>query len=238
MFPTSNNRLFKHSFANKHYEVATWELFLPSNFQSDSWYIVILKERSIVLAAIEQFHKLFVPLGLLFFLCSAYAIYLFIKKQMSPLAQLTHATQKIANGIYDLDLPIDSDDEFKNLGDSFVTMAASLSHQNQKDETFADLEQSVLMNPDLQDALKSNIESLTRLIDSPWLVIAYIDAIEPSLMHTHSIFTGKKTSNLGYTYATHNFMTDNNNETLYSVCRNEFIEKFKPVSPPSQAKVI
>lgn len=235
----TRNRVFHHTFEDKEYTLTAWELFLPSRFQSEPWYFVILKEQSIVLATIKKFQALIIPIASLFFLIVAYAIYLFIRRLMSPLLQLISATKKIARGNYIIDLDINTNDEFKDLGDSFINMSTSLMHQHNKDEVFSKIEHSVLSNSNIHIAVKNNIDNLIKLFDVESLIISLVDPINPTLTDSHCARIENDHSKKYYTQINHDsFLTKNTEKNIYSIDNDHFHATYRSIAEGIHANKI
>ncbi len=149
----TDKRVFDIEYGNETYTLAEWELFLPTYLQSETWHFVIIKKQSQLLAAIIKFQTVIIPIALLFFTVASYAIYRFINTLMNPLDQLSLATKKIAQGNHDIHFSISTNDEFKELSESFSSMSTSLLNQYNKDQVFSNLEQSILLSTDIHSAL-------------------------------------------------------------------------------------
>ena len=211
--------------------MAAWELFIPSHFQAETWHFVIVKEQSLLLAAIKKFHNIIIPSAIIFFLIITYSLLFFLKRLMSPLKALGDATSKISKGSFNIELDINSRDEFKELGDSFTLMAKSLRFQKNKDEVFSNLEKSVLISPDIHMAIKENIFDIARLFGSNWVVLTIIDPLNDELMHSHCCSLQDSKDQYSYTYLKHgNIKIENDSNEIYSLSNTEFRNIYQSLS--------
>ena len=235
----NKSRLFEYGFRESTYQIAAWELFTRSHFQSENWQFVIVREQSELLATIKKFHNIILPLAMLFFLCIAYAFFIFLKKLMSPLDKLSKATKDISAGNFDVCLDINTNDELEDLGNSFTLMADSLTFQKSKDEVFSDFEKSVLIYPGIHEAIKENIFHIAKLFESSWIVISIVDPLNDNLMHTHCCLTNENRENCSYFYFKHgdiNFRNISND--LYSLSNTEFRNNFQSLPSAYTSDVV
>ena len=105
---------------------AAWEVFLPSVFDAESWWVVVSESRANTYAPLQAFAWSF-PLALLLgisiigLLASVQ-----IRRTLDPLVQLTAGTERIARGELDSRVEVTSGDEFADLAASFNSMADQL----------------------------------------------------------------------------------------------------------------
>lgn len=185
----SKERVLEHEFEGNNYLLASWELFLPTHFQSSTWYFVILKQQSLALAAIKHFGKVLIPIAALFFLIVAYFVSKITVRLLTPLRDLIDATKKISIGDYDINLTLNSNDEFQELSSSFMQMSSGLKHQFNKDQVFSNLEKSILATLDIHAALEASLPSLIELFETNWLVVALVNPDKPEYLDSHCVFS-------------------------------------------------
>jgi two-component system NtrC family sensor kinase len=105
---------------------ASWMLFLGSMFGADGWSIDCLQSKSLVLGPLAQFRAAFIPVatlagGLALFLSSG-----LIRRSLDPIEALHAATDAVARGDFDRRVTIDTNDEFRDLGDAFNDLTRNL----------------------------------------------------------------------------------------------------------------
>jgi two-component system, NtrC family, sensor kinase len=106
---------------------ASWTLFLGSMFGADGWSIDCLQPKALVLGPLAQFRAAFIPVASL-----AGALVLFlssglIRRSLGPIESLHAATDAVAQGDFEHRVKIDTNDEFRDLGDAFNDMTGRIS---------------------------------------------------------------------------------------------------------------
>lgn len=190
----SNKRIIEKSYAGKDYILASWELFLPTHFQSEPWHFVIMKPSSLALSTIKNANKFILPVILLFFLLIAYVLHRIILTLFKPLHEIHAATDLLSKGQYNISLDVKSNDEFQVLGDAFQDMSHNIGHTIQKERVFKKFQQEVLSDLDINAALKSSLDELLKLFNCHSLTIALCDPINNESFICHSIISAKSES--------------------------------------------
>ncbi len=122
----------------------SWSLFLAGRYGAPSWTVVLSISRTDVLAPLAQFAKL---LPLVAALCLAVVTllsFIQIRRSLVPLEILQRGTRQISRGEFDTRISIDSRDEFRQLADSFNSMASRLGRQFQTLSTVAEIDRTIL----------------------------------------------------------------------------------------------
>ncbi len=222
----SSNRIINYKSQEDDYLLTSWELFLPSHFQSESWYFVILKKQNIALSAIKRFEVFIIPIALLFFMLVGFIIHLLIKHLLSPVDKLSQATKDIALGNYEIDLDIKTDDEFQQLGSSFQEMSGALYYQDNKDKVLLNFEHSALSTSSIHTAVEENYSQLIQLLDLKWLVISILRPDEKSISDSHII--KRRTDNkIEYIPISHeSFDMQGYDKLFFEIDKNSFDKNF------------
>lgn len=227
-----NNEIVEHSFHGDDFILVPWALFLPSQFQSESWNFVVIKQQNIALASIRKFEGFIIPIAIVFFLMMSLFVYRFVKKSFSPLSKLISATNVISAGNYNINIDIDTRDEFQELSTSFNNMSSSLLFQKKKDEVLSGLEKSTLLTSNIHLSIKENISQLTHLLDAKWLAVSIIDPINKGLMDSHCYQASVNNQEyFNYTHIEHDtFSSCLNDYSLNSIDKQTFKAEFQPVA--------
>ena len=235
-----NNEIIEHSFEGNDYIIAPWTLFLPSRFQSENWNFVIFKRQNIALSSIRKFEIFITPIALVFFLIASLIVYRYVKNSFSPLDELISATNVISSGNYNIDININTQDEFQELSDSFNNMSSSLLFQKKKDEVLSHLERSTLLSSDIHQSIKENISQLSQLFDLKWLAVSIIDPIDKQLMNSHCYkVSASNNAEFNYTHIEHvTFPSRINDRSLISMDKQTFKKEFQPVASGLNSELI
>ena len=218
------------TFGGSNYWLVSWELFLPTYFQSKTWDFVIIKPENVLLSSLKRFENFLVPVAMLFFLIISYFVYKLSIRLLAPLTQLVSATKKIEKGNFQVNLNLTSDDEFSELAASFNSMSSNLLYESQKNIAFSKLDESVLYTANLQDALKKNIPEIISIIDADQLIISIARPDDVSTFDAYSCINTKDSSPPVTEHFTHtlNYAKKPTN-SLYVLSLGEFKERFETV---------
>ena len=102
-----------------------WQLFVRASFNTD-WTIVHSRRRTVVLRALTSFQILFILATLLSFLIVVILSRFLIGRTLTPITKLHRATRRVAEGNFSVQVEIESNDEFADLGTSFNDMQGEL----------------------------------------------------------------------------------------------------------------
>jgi HD-GYP domain-containing protein (c-di-GMP phosphodiesterase class II)/HAMP domain-containing protein len=109
---------------------ASWELFLRSRFHAAPWTITFTRPIRETHRPLQQFETIF-PLVALAALGAAVGLSLSqIRRSLVPIDELAAAARRISTGALDVQVAIDSRDEFGELGRAFNEMTEELRRQN------------------------------------------------------------------------------------------------------------
>lgn len=224
----ANNRIIVKNYANENYLLATWELYLPTYFDTEAWHFVIMKPSSIALSTIKNSNKFLLPIIILFFIIIAYLLHLITLKLLKPLHNIHAATESIAKGQYDIDLQVNTNDEFQVLSDSFQIMSNNIGKTIIKDQVFKVFQHEVLASLNVHTALKNSLSELIKLFQSDSLTIALLDSIYPDQLICHNItLSDDHKDSYQSTYPVPMFNID----VVYSpLDKQDFFNYLKPVS--------
>ena len=104
-------------------------IFLGSFFLTDSWTLVFITPKAWMFAPLRSFTWMFLLIVVLTVLVVSFLSITQIRRQLSPLGELTEGTRRISRGEFDSRVDIRSGDEFEELASSFNTMTEHLGVQ-------------------------------------------------------------------------------------------------------------
>ena len=111
------------------YLASYWSLFLKSNFHEDSWLVILSEPSHLVLAPLDRFRVIFLSVILLTILVVTLLSVGQIRRLLVPLEALMLGTQRISNREFDVDVSVESGDEFEELASSLNSMSGRLRKQ-------------------------------------------------------------------------------------------------------------
>jgi len=163
------------------YLVSYRSIFLKSNFLESSWMVVLSESSHIVLAPLDQFRVIFPSVILLTILVVALLSFGQIRRLLGPLEELIRGTQRISNREFDIDINVESGDEFEELASSLNLMSGRLRKQFSTLDQMIEVDRAILSAIDV-DAIATPI--LERIGD-----LYVSDCVSLLLMETESAET-------------------------------------------------
>lgn len=162
-----------------------WDLFIKSKFTGPDWKIIASRQESDALLPVYAYHKIF-PLVILFSLLVVLLLSMIqVRRILLPLERLVAATRRLAKYEFGERVEVNSRDEFKELGDSFNTMASRLEKQFNTLKILTEIDRLILVNPDLDVVLSRIFDTAHKIISSDFIVITLLDRVDTGSAWTH-----------------------------------------------------
>jgi putative nucleotidyltransferase with HDIG domain len=151
--PTGGRGIFTWSSDGEDHVGAFWELFLRSNYQAESWSIVVGEPASLVFEPLRSFAAAFPPVLLFGLVVVTLLANGLVRRTMDPLDKLTKGTAAIAAKDFDARVDVQRPDEFGQLAASFNEMAERLGVQFHQLEASRAIDQAVLSSTRREDVV-------------------------------------------------------------------------------------
>jgi len=172
---------FRWQGEDEKYLVSYRSVFLKPNFLATSLMVMLSEPSDFVLAPLDRFRVIFPSV----ILVTIFVVVLFsfgqIRKLLDPLEALIVGTKRISNREFDVDVDVDSGDEFEELASSLNSMAGRLRKQFSTLNQMIEIDRSILSAVDV-DAIATPI--LVRIGD-----LYASDCVALLLMETRSAET-------------------------------------------------
>jgi len=141
---------FRWQSDGEEYLVGYRSVFLKSNFLEASWWVILSQPSRLVLAPLDRFRVIFPSVILLTILVVSLLSIGQIRRLLGPLEALILGTQRIADRKFDIDVNVDSGDEFEELASSLNSMSGRLRKQFRTLDQMIEIDRSILsaMDPD------------------------------------------------------------------------------------------
>ena len=167
------------------YLAVAWDLFVKSNFSGQAWKIIASRPETDALLPLYAFHKIF-PLVILFSLLVVLLLSLIqVRRSMVPLERLVEGTRRLANYKFSEPVEVSSQDEFKELADSFNLMAGRLEKQFNALKILSEIDRLILISPDLDVVLARIFDTAYKIISCDYIAITLIDKNDMATGWTH-----------------------------------------------------
>lgn len=159
------HRYFELDKNGEQWLVGRWKLFLQARFKSTGWHILIKESKQHVYASLYEFRRnsWLIAITTLWIILLASSV--LIRKMLKPLDKLKQATQHVGLGIYDIDLSINSNDEFKLLADSFNGMVAKIQQQINRQKGMRSAVREVLSAEEEEQIIQKFFSGLAEITD-------------------------------------------------------------------------
>ncbi len=156
--------------------VASTPLYLPDRLASAAWSVSVGAPAAIALAPVRGFTQVFLPTILLVLWTALLLVKVQIRRTLGPLERLREGTLRVSGGDFSTHVDVRTDDEFRDLADSFNTMSKQLGRQFRTLEAIHELDRVALQAPAL-DALLTALRAPLRYAvpDAEFRILLLLD---------------------------------------------------------------
>ena len=152
-----------------------WVLFTKSRFAGQNWKIFTSSPEADALLPLYAFRNFFPGIILFSILVVLLLSMIQVRRSMQPLKQLVTATRRLANYEFGEPVNVKSEDEFKELAESFNIMAVRLKKQFIELKILSEIDHLILTNPDLDVVLARIFDSAKHIIPCDFIAITLPD---------------------------------------------------------------
>jgi diguanylate cyclase (GGDEF)-like protein len=158
-----------------------WDLFIKSSFSGPDWRIISSRPEADALLPVYAFHRIF-PIVILFSLLIVLLLSMIqVRKTMVPLQRLVGATRRLANSEFGEPVEVSSEDEFKELADSFNVMARRLEKQFNELKILSEIDRLILTYPDLDVVLAKIFDTAHKIMSCEFIAIILVDRTDAAI---------------------------------------------------------
>jgi len=162
-----------------------WSIFLEGRFGAGSWGLVLGEPRDMVLAPISRFRSIFplvvvLCIGLVFWLNVAQ-----LRRLLEPLQVLREGTRRIGDGDFEVQIGVQSGDEFEDLALSFNAMSGRLRSQFENLQRLVDLDRSILSERSSEAIVSVLLARGREIHPCDVMAVVLADPEHPRRLHTH-----------------------------------------------------
>lgn len=159
----TTKRQFEWEQNGHRYLAAWWLAFLKSRFAAPNWTVVLSQSKSLVLAPMSYFKKIFPLVVLISFWVVLFLSIIQIRRNLVPLEQLKEGAQLLGQGLFDMRVTVTSKDEFQDLARAFNTMAGQLAKQFRTLKTRAEIDRAILSTLDTERIVETTLDRIPLL---------------------------------------------------------------------------
>jgi diguanylate cyclase (GGDEF)-like protein len=178
-----------------------WELFLPAEFKSSPWRILVSEPASLARQSFSTFNRAILATMAVSLLFTALLAAWQIRLTLKPLQLLVAGTKRIARRDFGTRLDIDSNDEFDELGRAMDEMADDLEQQFGALTAFAEIDSLILRSGSLDRVLEAILDRARDVLPACHVSVLTIDPDQPEhgqlYLQRHSMVDGPRQLRVG-----------------------------------------
>ena len=157
--------VFQCEVGNEEYVGAFWTLFLKVEFGTPGLSIVLSEPQALMEAPIHDFEQaLMLSIILSIAVVTLLSITL-IRRTLGPISVLQAGTRRLIAHDFDHRVEVRSDDEFRELAQSFNTMAESMGHHIESLESMGEVQRAILASLDESGIAASFLTRVPALVE-------------------------------------------------------------------------
>jgi len=175
MASRSDNRnylRFEYQKDGETYLASGWALFLKSQFEAQTWTIILSGTRTNMLGSALQFKRTFSLIIILVLWSILFLSLFFIRKTLTPLAILQQGTERVGNKDFNSRVEIDSGDEFEQLAESFNSMTSQLNKQFKTLALIDEIDRSILSSLDSSVIIPLSLRMISEFFSDHLIMLA------------------------------------------------------------------
>jgi diguanylate cyclase (GGDEF)-like protein len=165
--------------AGQAYHARSFDYPLARSFQAPTLRIVAWEPVPAVSASLSTRQLVFPALMLAGVLLAAWLAARQLQRQLRPLDRLLAATRRIAARDFDAVVRIDSNDEFRELGEAFTGMVAALKREFAAVEALAEVDRLLLESRGLETVLDALLPRMSRVVACHSASVTLVDPMSP-----------------------------------------------------------
>ncbi len=150
-------------------------LFLKSHFYEGSWFVVLSQPSRVVLAPLDRFRVIFPLVILLTILVVTLLSVGQIRRFLVPLEELMLGTQRVSNREFDLEVSVESGDEFEALASSMNSMSRRLRKQFSTLDRMIEIDRLILSAMDTEGIATPIFERIGDLYKSDFVALLLME---------------------------------------------------------------
>lgn len=150
-------------------------VFLKPSFHSDSWTVAVIRPRSEVFAAADQFIRVLSLVIAVTVLVAGLFALVQVRRSVAPLVTLREGTRRISEGDFDSRIEIGSGDEFEELARSFNAMAEQIGKEFRSQAALGRTIQSILGETDRGRIVRALLDNVGSAIPSEYAGISLLE---------------------------------------------------------------
>jgi diguanylate cyclase (GGDEF)-like protein len=173
------------------YLATYWSFFLKSDFHEDSWFVILSEPSHLVLAPLDRFRLIFLSVIFSTILVVTLLSVGQIRRLLAPLEALMLGTQRISNREFDVEVSVNSGDEFEELASSLNSMSGRLQKQFSALDRMIEIDRLILSAMDAENIAAPILERIEDLYSSDYICLLLMETESAETVTSFSSDSGR-----------------------------------------------
>lgn len=186
------SRSLEYASEGQAYLLVHWPLFLKSRFDSQNLIIVMRNTQGDIFEPLENFKILF-PLVVLLSLWIVLLLSIIsIRKSLFPLENLKEGALRLARRDFNSRVTVDSQDEFKDLADTFNMSASALGRQFRAMEAMAEIDHTIHTSLSMRPIVDTALKRMCSFFSCKAIFLGLVNERKPEALQIFTYIPEKK----------------------------------------------
>jgi diguanylate cyclase (GGDEF)-like protein len=168
---------------------AQWELFLPSQFEAETWAIVVVEPAALALEPLAAFNRVFQQAVIFSIIVIALLALYQIRRILEPMYKLVAGTKRFAEADFAARISLESRDEFNDLGSAMNDMASRLGRQFDTLNALSEIDRLILATQSIEQVVELILQRVAAVVPNRNIHVLLLDP-EPSHARFYSAYAG------------------------------------------------
>ncbi len=173
--------------SQQNYLASYWTLFLKGKFSSDNLVVLIIEEKKHAVASVSRFSQFFLLVSTLTMLLVLFFSSIYVRRTLYPLAELQRGTRLIGEGDFSQRVSVESQDEFRELADSFNVMATRIENHVQSLDQTSQTVRLILAALDREKLITTVLEQINKTIPCAQTAVSLLEPDCTDTIQTHTL---------------------------------------------------
>lgn len=182
---------FEWSDKNNKYIARYWTIFMQSRFDSESWTVILSRDKNYLFSSAAFFQKIFLLVIGLSFLIVTFFSMVNIRLILVPLEKLKSGISEILNNNLKTRINVKSNDEFEEVAGAFNNMTAQLERQFKTILTNSEIDRAILSSLEPEIIISKMLFGLDELLLCTKANICIIDRENRKTAEIYSLAENK-----------------------------------------------
>jgi len=153
-----------------------WTVFLEGKYSTNPWLVILSIPKNQDKTALESIRSIYPSVITLSLSLVLLLSFIQLRHNLGPLKKLMHATKQVATGDFSSRVAIATDNELKDLSDSFNNMAIRLDKQFKSLSTMADIDRIILSATNKDYVVDTVLKRFMDIVSCDYVLLTLLDS--------------------------------------------------------------